>query len=84
MLEVIQEATTVDDTTVQALRKQQLSREKTTQSVMEGKTIDATAADLRRVRSANVSRDYGKSTNGIGNSQLPPCHASFKFSYLAT
>ena len=63
MLEVIQEATTVDDITVEAAqRQQQHTQEQTTQSVTgyyAGQDADY-SADMRRVRSANISRQHGE------------------------
>ena len=63
VLEVIQEATTVDDITVEAARRQQQhTQEQTTRSVTgyyAGQDADY-SADMRRVRSANISRQRGE------------------------
>ena len=63
VLEVIQEATTVDDITVEASRRQQQhTQEQTTRSVTgyyAGQDADY-SADMRRVRSANINRHHGE------------------------
>ena len=62
VLEVIQEATTVDDITVEAARgQQQHTQEQTTRSVTgyyAGQDADY-SADIRRVRSAHINRQHG-------------------------
>ena len=63
VLEVIQEATTVDDITVEASRRQQQhTQEQTTRSVTgyyAGQDADY-SADMRRVRPANINRHHGE------------------------